>query len=84
MTRGGRAYLPPTKGCAGQGLKVLGKYDGGNNDLLDFNNNPNEWCFTYHSTNFNYAKSIMENGLQAGEAKVYVKSNDINHPGNKV
>ena len=49
QTKGGRQYLPPTKDYVGHGLKVLDKYDGGNNDWLDFNNNPNESsCLSYN------------------------------------
>jgi hypothetical protein len=83
-TRGGRPYLPPTKGYVGHGLKVMDKYDGGNNDWLDFNNNPNEWCVAYHATNLKFAESIMENGLKAGSRQLYERSDDINHPGKKV
>ena len=45
--RGGFDYIPP-KGWKGFGLKVLGKYDNGNNDWLAYNGNPNEWAIAYH------------------------------------
>ena len=37
--RGGFPYLPPPKGWKGYGLKVLGKYDNGNDDWLAYNGN---------------------------------------------
>ena len=46
--RGGIDYIPPTKGWKGYGIKVLGKYDDGNNDWLAYNGNPNEWAVAYH------------------------------------
>ena len=45
--RGGFDYIPP-KGWKGFGLKVLGKYDNGNDDWLAYNGNPNEWAIAYH------------------------------------
>ena len=82
--RGGKPYFPPTKGYVGHGLKVWGQYDGGNNDWLGMENKPNEWCVAYHATNLQYTKSIMENGLQAGNAQVHENAFDLNHPGKKV
>ena len=82
--RGGREYLPPTKGYVGHGLNVWGKYDGGNNDWLAYDNNPNEWCVAYHATNLEYAQSIMETELKKGTAQAYKDDYDLNHPGQKV
>jgi hypothetical protein len=45
--RGGFKYIPP-KGWKGYGLKVLDKYDAGNNDWLSYNGGPNEWAIAYH------------------------------------
>ena len=45
--RGGFDYIPP-QGWKGYGLKVLGKYDNGNDDWLAYNGNPNEWAMSYH------------------------------------
>ena len=45
--RGGFNYYPP-KGWKGFGLKVLGKYDDGNDDWITYNGNPNEWAIAYH------------------------------------
>jgi len=45
--RGGYEYRPPL-GWIGYGLNVIGNYDNGNNDWLDYNNNQNEWAVAYH------------------------------------
>ena len=45
--RGTYPYKPPL-GWKGFGLKVLDKYDKGNNDWLKMDNNPNEWAIAYH------------------------------------
>lgn len=82
--RGGKPYFPPTKGYVGHGLKVWGEYDGGNNDWLGMENKPNEWCVAYHATNLQYTKSIMENGLQAGNTQYHANAFDLNHPGKRV
>ena len=71
--RGGRPYYPPS-GWLGYGLKVLGKYDKGNNNWISYNGGPGEWCIAYHGAtqknNNNYIKMRDED--------------DTNHPGNKV
>ena len=82
--RGGKEYLPPTKGYIGHGLNVWGRYDGGNNDWLAMNGNSNEWCVAYHATNLKYAQSIMETRLKEGQAQVHANAEDLNHPGKKV
>ncbi len=82
--RGGREYIPPTKGYKGYGLNVWEKYDGGNNDWLAHDNNPNEWCVAYHATNLKFVQSILETKLQPGTEQWHEKEDDLNHPGQKV
>ena len=82
--RGGRDYISPTKGYIGHGLNVWGKYDGGNNDWLAKDNNPNEWCVGYHGTNLQFLQSILENKLKPGLCQAHQHDEDINHPGEKV
>ena len=71
--RGGRPYYPP-KGWKGYGLRVVKKYDKGNDNWLSYNGGPGEWCVAYHGAsqkiNHNYSKMRDED--------------DTNHPGNKV
>jgi hypothetical protein len=71
--RGGRPYYPP-QGWIGYGLKVLGKYDNGNNDWLDYRGINGEWCVAYHgaSQKINHNYSQMRN------------DDDANHPGQKI
>jgi ribulose bisphosphate carboxylase small subunit len=45
--RGGRPYYPP-QGWKGYGLKVVHKYDKGNDDWLAYNGRVGEWCVAYH------------------------------------
>ena len=91
--RGGFDYYPPHEGWKGYGLKVLGKYDGGNDDWLAYNGNQNEWAVAYHGigvklgSNFTIEKatnSILAGGFKAGRGQAYANSDDARHPGNKV
>ena len=45
--RGGEQYIPPI-GWTGYGLKVMGKYDNGNDDWLSYNNSKNEYAIAYY------------------------------------
>lgn len=71
--RGGRPYYPP-KGWIGYGLRVLGKYDKGNNVWLNYNGAQGEWCVAYHgaSSKINQNYNLMRD------------VEDSNHPGQKV
>ena len=78
--RGGFDYIPPPQGWKGYGLKVLGKYDNGNDDWLAYNGNPNEWAIAYHGigtklgSNFTVEKateSILAGGFKAGDGQAY-------------
>ena len=73
--RGGFKYIPP-KGWKGFGLKVFGKYDGGNNDWLAYDGNPNEWAVAYHgigcrggTTVENATHNIYTGGFRVGAAQ---------------
>ena len=91
--RGGFDYYPPHEGWKGYGLKVLGKYDGGNDDWLAYNGNKNEWAVAYHGIGVKLgsdftlekaANSILAGGFKAGGGQAYANSDDARHPGNKV
>ena len=85
--RGGRDYIPP-KGWKGYGLKVYGKYDGGNNDWLAYNGNKNEWCVAYHGVGGasvpNAVNLIYTGGFKVGPNQVHANADDLNHPGQQV
>ena len=88
-TRGGHDYLPP-KGWKGYGLSVFDKYDEGNNDWIECNNNPNEWSIAYHgvgrgsnSPEF-IAGLIAKSHFKPGCNQVYSEYDDMYHPGKKV
>ena len=46
-TRGGNKYIPPLNGWIGIGLKVVDKYDNGNNDWLGYENKEGEFSIAY-------------------------------------
>ena len=84
--RGGFDYFPP-KGWKGYGLKVLGKYDNGNDDWLAYNGNENEWAIAYHGigtklgSSFTVEKAtncILQGGFRAGKGQVYAEHNNDN------
>ena len=60
--RGGMTYYPPSNNWVGYGLKVLGKYDDGNNDWIAMDNNKNEWAVAYHGTSTEAVEPICKEG----------------------
>ena len=91
--RGGFDYYPPLKGWKGFGVRVIDKYDNGNNDWIQNNGNSNEWAIAYHGTgvkmgsSFTLEKatnSILSGGFKAGWGQAYAGDNDARHPGKKV
>ena len=89
--RGGKDYDPPI-GFHGIGLKVLDKYDGGDNTWIGMNNSPGEWCVAYHgvasgqtSDNVkNVTGLICQKSFKAGSRQAHENCNDQFHPGQKV
>ena len=83
--RGGFNYYPP-KGWKGFGLKVLGKYDDGNDDWITYNGNPNEWAIAYHGigvggncqTVEQATNNIYIGGLKAGGGQAHKDQKNIN------
>ncbi len=72
-TRGGEDYIPPLNGWNGFGLKVLGKYDNGNNDWLDYRNRKGEYAIAYIGIN----NELNDKGSMIEELNKY--SQDINN-----
>lgn len=88
--RGGKEYFPP-QGWKGFGLKVLNKYDNGNNDWLDCHGNKNEWAVAYHGlgTKLGFtlekaANNIIHGGFKAGSGQYYENYDNDNKPGEKI
>ena len=82
--RGGFKYIPP-KGWKGYGLKVMDKYDGGNNDWLAYNGNPNEWAIAYHGIGTKggfkvetATRNIFTGGFKVGQAQACQNHKNIN------
>ena len=89
--RGGEKYIPPVKGWYGIGLKVLGQYDNGNNDWLDYDNNEDEFSIAYLGLNnfLNNKEKIVEdlNKLSKDinnmvKDKLYQNEKDLRKNGN--
>ena len=89
--RGGKDYDPPI-GFNGIGLKVLDKYDGGDNTWIGMNNSPGEWCVAYHGVASGQASDDVKNvtglicqkSFKAGSRQAHEFCNDQFHPGQKV
>ena len=81
--RGGKDYFPPY-GWIGHGLRVLDKYDEGDNTWIGMNNSNGEWCVAYHGTGIYAVKAILESKFKAGGGQVHQNYDDLNHPGQKV
>ena len=85
--RGGEDYDSPI-GWMGFGLKVLGKYDNGDNKWIGMKNIPGEFPVAYHGVGrackpFDIVNKIVDNGFVAGAGQQYANYDDIRHPGQK-
>ena len=89
--RGGKDYDPPI-GFNGIGLKVMDKYDNGDNTWLGMNNVPGEWCVAYHGVasgqSSDNVKSvtgkIVNTEFKAGGGQAHRNCPDQYHPGKNV
>ena len=82
-------YYPPL-GWIGIGLKVLDKYDKGNNDWIGMNNTEGEWCVAYHGVGRSINDSdklkkitalIYKSEFKPGDYQVHKEDKDLNHKG---
>ena len=94
--RGGKKYIPP-QGWKGYGLKVMDRYDDGNNDWLAYDNREGEWCVAYrpikNDKSVEEAKNSVAKIVKGNfkkddneqnddeDEEDYSKHLDINHPG---
>ena len=88
--RSGLPYYSP-KGWLGFGLKVLGKYDNGNDDWLACDGNKNEWAVAYHGVRTKIVPkledavgNIAKSGFKIGDAQHYKNRININEPEKQV
>ena len=85
--RGGFLYEPP-EGWMGFGLKVIGKYDNGNDDWLAHDGNKNEWAIAYHGVRANPLEqavgNIYKRGFKVGKNQYYEESINRFKPGTLV
>lgn len=70
LKRGGLPYYKPC-GCKRYALKVIGKYDDGNDTWLGSTNSPGEWAVSYHGTSNTNAEPIVKWGLKVGFRNAY-------------
>ena len=89
--RGNKPYDPPI-GWTGIGLKVMDKYDKGDNTWIGMSNSEKEWCVAYHGVGrFNnsdeikdISRKIIKGGFKAGQNQVHKSCKDKYHPGKLV
>ena len=89
--RGGKDYDPPI-GSNGIGLKVLDKYDNGDNTWLGMDNAPGEWCVAYHGVASgqspnnvkNVTGLIVKDTFKTGGGQAHRNCDDQYHHGKKV
>ena len=89
--RGKKPYYSP-KGWIGIGLRVMDKYDNGNNNWIGMKNLDDEWCVAYHGVARNKDSKevqkitglIVNSTFKAGQNQVHEKHQDIYHPGSLV
>ena len=87
--RGNKPYNGP-EGWIGIGLKVLNKYDNGNNEWIGMINTKGEWCVAYHGVGRHSSDvkditgKIIKGGFKAGQIQAHKNHADQYHLGNKV
>jgi hypothetical protein len=90
-TRGNHPYFPP-EGWVGYGLRVINRFDKGNNDWIDYRNNKGEWSVAYHGVGsllgnsevLNMINFLNMENMQTGIRQNFKDSNDFYHKGEKV
>jgi hypothetical protein len=86
--RGNRPYFPPL-GWTGIGLKVLGKYDDGDDTWVGMDNSDGEWNVAYHGIGRGQSNSevkkivglIYKGSFKKGSCQVHKDCNDKFHSG---
>ena len=59
-------------------LRVLNKYDNGDNTWLTYYNVKGEWYIAYHGTQIDAAQGIISEEFRAGNVQAYQCDNNIN------
>ena len=89
--RGGEKYIPPINGWYGIGLKVMNKYDNGNNDWLGCNNKSGEYAIGYIGINNSYNDkdqmiediSSLSQDMEAINNKMYIQDDNLRYRNDK-
>ena len=90
-TRGNHPYYPP-QGWFGYGLRVIDRYDKGNNNWIDYRNIDGEWSVAYHgvgsllgnSEALNMINFLNMENMQTGIRQNFKESKDYYHKDQKV
>ena len=90
-TRGNHPYYPP-EGWIGFGLRVIDRYDKGNNDWIDYRNKKGEWSVAYHGVGsllgnsevLNMINFLSMDNIQTGIRQNFKDLKDIYHEEEKV
>ena len=85
--RGGEKYIPPINGWYGIGLKVMNKYDNGNNDWLGYRNKKGEYAVGYIGINNSYNDkekmiediSSLSQSMNSINNKMYIQEENIRY-----
>jgi len=89
--RGNYFYDPPI-GWIGIGLKVLQKFDNGDDTWIGNNNSTGEWAVAYHGVGYcqrsenvkGLIRMILTGGFKPGPRQMHQDCEDLNHKGKKV
>jgi hypothetical protein len=90
-TRGNHPYYPP-EGWIGFGLRVIDRFDKGNNDWIDYRNKKGEWSVAYHGVGsllgnsevLNMINFLSMDNIQTGIRQNFKDLKDSYHEGEKV
>ena len=70
VKRGGEDFITPV-GYKGFGVRVLGKYDNGDNSWLRMDGGPKEWAVAYHGTSAEGFQGIVTGKMKAGAGQAH-------------
>ena len=81
QVRGGLVYHQPNSNWIRVGLRVRGRYDGGNDDWILMDGNANEWAVGFHGSSEKGTRSISQTRQfkVTGKRQVYSTRTDNNY-----
>ena len=70
VKRGGEDFVTPV-GYKGFGVRVLGKFDGGDNSWLRMDGGEKEWAVAYHGTSIEGFQGILTGNMHVGPRQLH-------------